>query len=111
MIDIHTMGAGGGSIASVGPGGIMQVGPESAGATPGPAAYDKGGDRPTVTDANLVLGYLDAGNFLGGTAQLNVSLAEKAIIRNGAEPVNLSMIEASEGISELVSTSIAEGIR
>ena len=111
MIDIHTMGAGGGSIASVGPGGIMQVGPESAGATPGPAAYDKGGDRPTVTDANLVLGYLDAGNFLGGTAQLNVSLAEKAIIRNVAEPVNLSMIEASEGISELVSTSIAEGIR
>jgi len=63
MIDIHTMGAGGGSIASVGPGGIMQVGPESAGALPGPAAYDKGGDRPTVTDANLALGYLDASNF------------------------------------------------
>ena len=63
MIDIHTMGAGGGSIASVGPGGIMQVGPKSAGALPGPASYDKGGDRPTVTDANLALGYLDPGNF------------------------------------------------
>jgi len=111
MIDIHTMGAGGGSIASVGPGGIMHVGPESAGATPGPAAYDKGGDRPTVTDANLALGYLDAGNFLGGAAKLDASLAEKAILAHVAEPVNLSMIEAAEGISEVVSTSIAEGIR
>ena len=78
MIDIHTMGAGGGSIASVGPGGIMQVGPESAGALPGPAAYDKGGDRPTVTDANLALGYLDASNFLGGSTTLQKALAEKA---------------------------------
>jgi len=111
MIDIHTMGAGGGSIASVGPGGIMQVGPESAGALPGPAAYDKGGDRPTVTDANLALGYLDASNFLGGTAKLDTSLAEKAIAEHVAKPVGLPMIVAAEGISEVVSTSIAEGIR
>ncbi len=111
MIDIHTMGAGGGSIASVGPGGIMQVGPESAGAVPGPAAYDKGGDRPTVTDANLALGYLDSGNFLGGNTTLQKGLAEKAISEHVAHPTGLSMIEAAEGITEVVSTSIAEGIR
>ena len=111
MIDIHTMGAGGGSIASVGPGGIMQVGPESAGAVPGPAAYDKGGDRPTVTDANLALGYLDSGNFLGGSTTLQKGLAEKAISEHVAHPTGLSMIEAAEGITEVVSTSIAEGIR
>ena len=111
MIDIHTMGAGGGSIASVGPGGIMQVGPESAGAVPGPAAYDKGGDRPTVTDANLALGYLDSANFLGGSTTLQKGLAEKAISEHVAHPTGLSMIEAAEGITEVVSTSIAEGIR
>ena len=111
MIDIHTMGAGGGSIASVGPGGIMQVGPESAGAVPGPAAYDKGGERPTVTDANLALGYLDSGNFLGGSTTLQKGLAEKAISEHVAHPTGLSMIEAAEGITEVVSTSIAEGIR
>ena len=66
-IDIHTLGAGGGSIAHVDLGGILHVGPESAGADPGPACYGKGGMAATVTDANLVLGYLDPGNFLGGT--------------------------------------------
>ena len=111
MIDIHTMGAGGGSIASVGPGGIMHVGPESAGALPGPASYGKGGELPTVTDANLALGYLDPANFLGGSAKLDTALAEKTIDEHVAKALNLSMIEAAEGISEVVSTSIAEGIR
>ena len=111
MIDIHTMGAGGGSIASVGPGGIMQVGPESAGAMPGPAAYGKGGDKPTVTDANLALGYLDGGNFLGGSTVLDKAMSEKAIEGHVAQATGLSMIEAAAGISEVVSTSIAEGIR
>ena len=111
MIDIHTMGAGGGSIASVGAGGIMHVGPESAGAMPGPAAYGKGGELPTVTDANLALGYLDPANFLGGTAELDRSLAEQAIDQHVAQPLKLTKIEAAEGISEVVSTSIAEGIR
>jgi len=111
MIDIHTMGAGGGSIASVGLGGIMQVGPESAGAVPGPASYGKGGDLPTVTDANLALGYLDPGNFLGGNAKLDRSLAEKAVAGHVAQPLGLSMIEAAEGISTVVSTSISEGVR
>ena len=111
MIDIHTMGAGGGSIASVGAGGIMQVGPKSAGALPGPASYSKGGELPTVTDANLALGYLDAGNFLGGNAKLDRSLAETAVAEHVAQPLGLSMIEAAEGISTVVSTSIAEGVR
>src|SRR5262249_57386052 len=65
-LDIVSLGAGGGSIAWVDPGGILQVGPQSAGADPGPACYGRGGSAATVTDANLVLGYLDAGNFLGG---------------------------------------------
>jgi N-methylhydantoinase A/oxoprolinase/acetone carboxylase beta subunit/N-methylhydantoinase B/oxoprolinase/acetone carboxylase alpha subunit len=111
MIDIHTMGAGGGSIASVGVGGIMQVGPESAGALPGPASYAKGGEFPTVTDANLALGYLDPGNFLGGSAKLEKALAEKAVTEHVANPLGLSMTEAAEGISTVVSTSIAEGVR
>ncbi|MCI0810906.1 MAG: hydantoinase B/oxoprolinase family protein [Chloroflexi bacterium] len=111
MIDIHTMGAGGGSIASVGPGGIMKVGPESAGALPGPASYGKGGELPTVTDANLALGYLNPDNFLGGSAKLQKDLAEKAVAEHVAQPLGLSMLEAAEGVSTVVSTSIAEGIR
>ena len=111
MIDIHTMGAGGGSIASVGSGGIMQVGPESAGADPGPACYAKNGTQATVTDANIALGYLDPANFLGGAASIDKNLAEKAIEENVATPLGLSMIDAAAGISRVVSTAIAEGIR
>ncbi|MCH9036007.1 MAG: hydantoinase B/oxoprolinase family protein, partial [Chloroflexi bacterium] len=111
MIDIHTMGAGGGSIASVGPGGILRVGPESAGADPGPACYGKGGTLPTVTDANLVLGYLDPGNFLGGEAKLDPQLSEGALDEHVAEPLGLSTVEAAHGVSRVVSAAIAEGIR
>ena len=111
MIDIHTMGAGGGSIATVGPGGILQVGPESAGAYPGPACYAKGGNQATVTDANLALGYLDPDNFLGGAASIDRNLSEKAIRDNVADPLGLSIIDAAAGISQIVSTTIAEGIR
>jgi N-methylhydantoinase A len=75
-LDIVTLGAGGGSIGHIGPGGTLQVGPRSAGAVPGPAAYGAGGTEPTVTDANLVLGYLDAGNFLGGARKLDRAAAE-----------------------------------
>src|SRR4030095_2906800 len=77
--DIVSIGAGGGSIARVDAGGILRVGPESAGAEPGPACYGKGGTAATVTDANLVLGYLDAGNFLGGRTQLDRAAAERAV--------------------------------
>src|SRR5215475_7053506 len=78
-LDIHTLGAGGGSIAWVDPGGVLRVGPESAGADPGPAGYGRGGTRPTVTDANLVRGLLDPGNFLGGRIRLDAAAAERAI--------------------------------
>ncbi|MDP6550329.1 MAG: hydantoinase/oxoprolinase family protein, partial [Dehalococcoidia bacterium] len=111
MIDIHTLGAGGGSIAAVGPGGILHVGPESAGADPGPACYGKGGVHPTVTDANLTLGYLNPANFLGGKAQLDAKLAEEALDRHVARPLGLSTVEAARGVSRVVSTTIAEGVR
>ncbi len=111
MIDIHTLGAGGGSIASVDAGGILRVGPESAGADPGPACYGKGGVYPTVTDANLVLGHLDPDNFLGGRARLSRELAEKALKEHIAKPLGLSAVEAAYGVSRLVSTTISEGIR
>jgi N-methylhydantoinase A len=79
VVDVRTVGAGGGSIARVDEGGLLQVGPESAGADPGPASYGRGGATPTVTDANLVLGRLDARYFLGGTLHLNADLAERAL--------------------------------
>ncbi|RMF94007.1 MAG: hydantoinase/oxoprolinase family protein, partial [Nitrospinota bacterium] len=111
MIDMHTLGAGGGSIARVDAGGILHVGPESAGADPGPACYGKGGQSPTVTDANLVLGYLAAENFLGGRARLEKALAEQAIEEQIARPLGLSTVEAAYGIHQVVSTTMAEGIR
>ena len=111
MIDIHTLGAGGGSIARVDEGGILHVGPDSAGADPGPACYGKGGNDPTVTDANLVLGYLDPQNFLGGRASLDAAIAEKALEESIAGPLGISTVEAAYGVSRLVSTAIAEGIR
>ena len=111
MIDIHTLGAGGGSIARVDEGGILHVGPESAGAEPGPACYGKGGENPTVTDASLALGYLDATNFLGGRANLDTAAAQQALAENVGRPLNLSTVEAAYGVFKVVCTSIAEGIR
>ncbi len=111
MIDIHTLGAGGGSIARVDEGGILHVGPDSAGAEPGPACYGKGGERPTVTDASLALGYLDASNFLGGRASLDAMAAERALADDVAAPLNLSNVESAYGVFKVVCTTIAEGIR
>ena len=111
MIDIHTLGAGGGSIARVDEGGILHVGPDSAGAEPGPACYGKGGERPTVTDASLVLGYLDASNFLGGRTTLDFAAAEHALEENVGTPLNLSNVESAYGVYKVVCTTIAEGIR
>ncbi|MDP6512361.1 MAG: hydantoinase/oxoprolinase family protein, partial [SAR202 cluster bacterium] len=111
MIDIHTLGAGGGSIARVDLGGVLRVGPDSAGADPGPACYGLGGDDPTVTDAALVLGLLDPESFLGGRANLDSSLSEKAIQEKVADPLGLSVTDAAAGILRVVSNSIAEGIR
>ena len=111
MIDIHTLGAGGGSIARVDEGGILHVGPDSAGADPGPAGYAKGGVDPTVTDASLALGYLDADNFLGGRASLDTGAAMRAIADNVGSPLSLSDAEAAFGVYKVVCTTIAEGIR
>jgi N-methylhydantoinase A len=109
-LDIVSLGAGGGSIAWVDAGGILQVGPQSAGAEPGPACYGKGGRAATVTDANLVLGYLDAGNFLGGRARLDVTAAERAVAQLAA-PLGADRMAAAEGIHRVVNTRMAEGIR
>ena len=111
MIDIHTMGAGGGSIARVDEGGILHVGPDSAGAEPGPTCYGKGGVDPTVTDASLVLGYLDASNFLGGKASLDPAAAEQSLAEKVATPLSLSNVESAYGVYKVVCTTIAEGIR
>jgi N-methylhydantoinase A len=109
-IDIVSLGAGGGSIAWVDAGGILHVGPQSAGADPGPACYGRGGAAPTVTDANLVLGYLDPGNFLGGRTRLDRAAAERAVDRV-AERLGVERVQAAEGIHRVVNTSMAEGIR
>ena len=110
-VDIHTLGAGGGSIARVDEGGVLRVGPKSAGADPGPACYGRGGTQPTVTDAALVLGLLDTERFLGGAVELDLALATGAIQSMVAEPLGLDIDAAAEGILRVVSSSIAEGIR
>jgi N-methylhydantoinase A len=109
-IDIHTLGAGGGSIARVDAGGILHVGPESAGADPGPACYGRGGRAATVTDANVVLGLLDPANFLGGRTRLDPEAAKRAVERV-AHAFGTSLVEAAEGIHRVVDTNMAEGIR
>jgi N-methylhydantoinase A len=109
-LDIHTLGAGGGSIARTHTGGILRVGPESAGSTPGPACYGRGGVEPTVTDANLVLGYLDPAKFLGGRMRLDHGAAGKAVDRV-ARGLGVDRIVAAEGVHRVVNTNMAEGIR
>ncbi len=109
-IDIHTLGAGGGSIARVDAGGILHVGPESAGADPGPACYARGGAAATVTDANVVLGYLDPENFLGGRTRLDANAAQSAVAEM-AKRLGTPLVAAAEGIHRVVNTNMAEGIR
>ena len=109
-LDIASIGAGGGSIAHVDAGGILHVGPESAGAMPGPACYGQGGDRATVTDANLVLGYLDPERFLGGQRRLDRTAAEAAV--DGiAKQLGIDRMAAAHGIHRIVNTNMAEGVR
>ena len=110
MLDIATIGAGGGSIAHVDRGGAYRVGPGSAGSRPGPAAYGLGGEQPTVTDANLVLGRLDPANFLGGEMTLDTDAARRVIGRL-AEQVGLGEPEAAEGIVTILNSNMANAIR
>ncbi|MGD2024265.1 MAG: hydantoinase/oxoprolinase family protein [Desulfobacterales bacterium] len=107
VVDLMEIGAGGGSIARMSKMGLLQVGPESAGADPGPACYKRGGENPTVTDADLVLGYLDPNYFLGGTMPLDKSAAEKAIEEKVAKPLGTRVTEAAFGIHDLINETMA----
>ncbi len=110
MIDIHTIGAGGGSIAYRDQGGAFKVGPRSAGAVPGPAAYGRGGTEPTVTDANLVLGRLDPGDFLGGGMRLDLEAA-RHVIETFAHDMGLDPFEAADGILRIIDSNMANAVR
>jgi len=110
-VDVFTIGAGGGSIAAVDEGGFLKVGPESSGAIPGPACYDRGGNEPTVTDANLVIGTLGVRTMLGGGMELNPEKAEKAIESQVSKPLKISLIEGAWAVIRLVTSDISEAIR
>jgi len=107
MIDINTIGAGGGSIAWVDPGNILRVGPQSAGALPGPACCGLGGEDPTVTDADLVLGFLNPHYFLGGKIEISIDKAYQAIERKIADKLNFTPFEAAEGIYRIVNANMS----
>ncbi|MCG2622583.1 hydantoinase/oxoprolinase family protein [Arthrobacter sp. I2-34] len=110
-VDIHTIGAGGGSIASVDEGGLLRVGPQSAGAVPGPACYRRGGVHATTTDADVVLGYIDPDTFLHGQIGLDREAAVQAIKTDVADPLGISVEEAAAGIYEIVNVNMAAGVR
>src|SRR6185312_4317336 len=109
IVNIHTIGAGGGSLARSEAGGL-RVGPESAGAAPGPACYGRGGTRPTVTDANLVLGRVDPDHFAGGTMTLDVEAARAAVADLAGE-LGLGVEELAEGILDVINARMAQAIR
>ncbi len=111
MLDIVTIGAGGGSIGWLDEGGLLRMGPQSAGADPGPACYGKGGTQPTCTDADLVLGYLDPDYFAGGKIKLDREAAERAIEEQIAKPMGLSVLNAAAGMYRVINTNMAQGVR
>jgi len=111
MVDVRAIGAGGGSIAQVEEGGYLQVGPRSAGAVPGPACYGRGGELPTVTDADLVLGLIDPAYFLGGRIALDPAAARRAIETHVAEPLQLDVEEAAAGIKRVVDARMGDLLR
>lgn len=110
-IDIVSIGAGGGSIASIDAAGTLRVGPESAGASPGPACFGLGGTEPTVTDCHLLLGRLDPDTFLGSRMKLDVAAAERAVRRRVAEPTGLPLEQAADGILAIAETNMTYAIR
>ena len=111
MIHVETLGAGGGSIAWIDEMGLLQVGPQSAGANPGPACYNKGGEKPTVSDANLVLGYLNPDGLIGGKLPLNYENAFSSIEKNIAKPLGMEVEKAAYGIFTIVNSNMVNGIR
>jgi N-methylhydantoinase A len=110
VIDLIEIGAGGGSIAWVDSGGALRVGPQSAGADPGPACYGRGGTEPTVTDANLVLGRLAADNFLGGALRLDTDAAWRAVEQHCAQPLGLGIVAAAHGIVEIANAAMTNAL-
>jgi N-methylhydantoinase A len=111
VIDLAEVSAGGGSIAWIDPGGVMHVGPQSAGAEPGPVCYSRGGEEPTVTDCDLVLGYLNPDYFLGGDLKVDIKAAEAAIQEKIAQPLGLSVERAAASVIEVVNHNMAEVLR
>jgi len=111
MLDIITIGAGGGSIGWIDGGGLLRMGPESAGADPGPACYGRGGQLPTCTDADLVLGYLDPTWFAGGKLTLDVDAARRAIDAHVARPLGMEIEEAAAGMYRVINANMAHGVR
>jgi N-methylhydantoinase A len=110
-LDMTSISAGGGSIAWVDSGGFLNVGPQSAGADPGPACYGRGGTRPTVTDADIVCGYLNPDYFLGGAQTLDVAAARAALKQHVADPLNMDVLEAAAGIQRIVDMRMADEVR
>ncbi len=111
MIQVETLGAGGGSIGWIDSMGLMQMGPQSAGSEPGPACYDQGGERPTTTDANLVLGYLNPDGLVGGRLPLNTAKARQAIKTHLADPLGISVEKAAHGMFTIVNNNMVNAIR
>lgn len=111
MLDVVTIGSGGGSVGWIDEGGLLRMGPQSAGADPGPACYGKGGIRPTCTDADLVLGYLNAEYFAGGRMPLDVEAAKQAISEQIAIPLGLGATEAAAGMYDVINVSMAAAVR
>jgi N-methylhydantoinase A len=111
MVDVRTIGAGGGSIAWIDSAGALHVGPQSAGAEPGPACYGKGGSDATVTDASVVLGYIDPRYFAGGDVNIDPDLANKAVAERVADPLKLDLAEAAAGIHRILNARMADEIR
>ncbi|NOR21270.1 MAG: hydantoinase/oxoprolinase family protein [Candidatus Aminicenantes bacterium] len=111
MLGIVTIGAGGGSIGWVDEGGLLRMGPQSAGSKPGPACYDLGGELPTCTDADLVLGYLDKDFFAGGKIPLNYERAERTIKGKIADPLGMNVVEAAAGMYRVINVNMASGVR
>jgi len=111
MLDINTVSAGGGTVARVDRFGTLQVGPQSAGAMPGPACYGRGGEMPTITDCNLVLGYLGEDGFLGGRMRLDAEKARAAIETHVARPLGLNLIDAAEGVVRIIDVKMQEAIK
>jgi N-methylhydantoinase A len=109
-VDVHSVGAGGGSIAWIDGGGMLRVGPQSAGADPGPACYGLAGEKPTVTDANVILGYLNPDFFLGGRVKLNRALSEKAM-ETIAKPLGLDIVEAASAVYRVVNANMVGAMR